>query len=88
MMHVCKFTSKAQFKLKQKFVVQIGLNSKPYYETLPLVPPYFKPEVLRKIPHLTHFEAEIVVVLLVKLKISQKVWASPEATLGKQLYVT
>ena len=73
MMHFWKFTSKAQFKLKRMFFVQIGVSSKPFYETLRLVARYFKPELFRKMPHLRHFEAEMVVVLLAQLKVSDKV---------------
>ena len=69
----CKFTSKVQFKSKQTFVEHFEVSSKPYLEILTLVQRYFKLEVFRKMPHLTHFEAEMVRVLLAQQKFSDKV---------------
>ena len=56
MMRFCKLTWKTQFKLKET-VVQIGVSSKQYIETLRLVlvTRYFIPEVFRKMPNLSHW---------------------------------
>ena len=71
--NICKFNSKVQFNLKQTFVKHFEVGSKLYLEILTLVQRYFKLEVFRKMPHLTHFGAEMVIVLLAQQKFSDKI---------------
>ena len=83
-----KLTLETQTRLKQTFVAQILVGSKPSFETLTLVPRYFKYEVFRKIQHFSQFEAELVIVLLAqKKRFRVQSWTSPKSTLGKQLDV-
>ena len=83
MMHFCKFTSKAQFKLKQTFDVHFEVGSKSNFEIPTLVQRYFKPEVFRKMPHLTQFEAEMVIVQLAQQKLSDKVLSKSKSHVAK-----
>ena len=84
-MHFCKFTIKEQFKLGQTCVVKIWVSSPPYFEKLTLVPRYFKPDVFLKMPYLTLFEAEMVIVPLAQLNISDKVLRKSKNNVGKTI---
>ena len=72
----------------QMFVLLFGGGggSKPFFETLTLLPRYFKPKVFRKMTQRTHFGAKMVVVMLAQLKISDNVlgksWSHVAKTIG------
>ena len=85
MKHFCKLTSKMQLELKHTFPVQFVLNSKENYETLQLVHASMN---LSRVPHLPHFGAEVVIVLIVQSKKFQRnSGTNLETTWGKQFNV-
>ena len=59
--------------LNQTFVAQVGVSSKPCYETLTLVSRCFNTRVVLKALHLLHGSADMVIVLRAPLQVQGKV---------------
>ena len=84
MFYLCEIISKNAIQVESN-VVQVELSSKRYYETLTLVSRYFKPIVFPKKPHLTHFAAEMIMVLGQQQKIKDTLLGETNLHFGKTI---
>ena len=74
---------KTKFKLNQTFVKQVGVSSKPCYETLTLVSRYFKPKSFSKRATSRMLQLIWVQSYQRNYRVKVKSWASPKTTLKK-----
>ena len=71
------------FIINQPILVQVRMSS--CSETLTLVARYYKPKVFLKMPRFTQFQAKMVIVMRVQLRIYGRVLGESENHVGKTI---